>query len=435
MYFHLNKRLIIWILQTGEPLHVDNGNPRPMRAMNLSNALIDAGHKVVLWSSAFHHQQKMHRTKTVGRIVVSPDLEVRLIPSPGYRRHIGFERLWDHLVLAYNLSKLLATESELPNLAFIGYPPIETAAVMTRWLARRGVVSILDIKDQWPNIFLKVLPRSLQILGRIVLVPYFYFARRAMRDATSLSAISANFLRWSAHFAGRSVCELDRVVPLTAPFGQVPNIDLIEARKWWSQQGVQAADKALVCFVGSHTNAFDFAAVVRAAEILMRKKVRCDLVICGDGPLSMEWRRQARELSNIRFMGWVDRAQIEALAEITVAFLAPYKNTTDFIMSVPNKVIDALLFGVPILSPLEGEVAKMIDVHGVGLRYGESTGINLHECIELLISNPKLQRNLSENAKAYYCEYFEFNMVYKGLVNHIEALVRDKPEGFSNCPR
>ena len=46
----------IWILQTGEPLHSDGENARPMRAMNLANKLIENGHSVTLWSSAFSHQ-------------------------------------------------------------------------------------------------------------------------------------------------------------------------------------------------------------------------------------------------------------------------------------------------------------------------------------------------------------------------------------------
>ena len=50
--------MLVWILQTGEPLHIDGGAPRPMRAMNLSNKLVKAGHTVVLWSSAFDHQKK-----------------------------------------------------------------------------------------------------------------------------------------------------------------------------------------------------------------------------------------------------------------------------------------------------------------------------------------------------------------------------------------
>ena len=51
----------IWILQTGEPLHIDKSGLRPMRAMNLSNALIEKGHDVVLWSSDFDHFSKKHR--------------------------------------------------------------------------------------------------------------------------------------------------------------------------------------------------------------------------------------------------------------------------------------------------------------------------------------------------------------------------------------
>ena len=51
----------IWIIQTGEPLHCDDDNSRPMRAMNLANFMIERGHKVVIWSSDFYHQKGKHR--------------------------------------------------------------------------------------------------------------------------------------------------------------------------------------------------------------------------------------------------------------------------------------------------------------------------------------------------------------------------------------
>jgi len=41
----------IWIFQTGEPIHIDKAGLRPMRAINLSNALVKSGHEVVIWSS------------------------------------------------------------------------------------------------------------------------------------------------------------------------------------------------------------------------------------------------------------------------------------------------------------------------------------------------------------------------------------------------
>ena len=75
----------IWILQTGEPLHCDGADVRPMRAMNLANKLIENGHNVIIWSSAFSHQSKSHRFKIYKKIKISDNLEIRLIPSPGIK--------------------------------------------------------------------------------------------------------------------------------------------------------------------------------------------------------------------------------------------------------------------------------------------------------------------------------------------------------------
>ena len=99
--------MLVWVLQTGEPLHCDNSNYRPMRAINLSNKLIESGHDVVLWSSSFNHQDKAHRSNKYKVIRQNNNLEIRLIPSCGYQRHIGFARLIDHSQLAWNLKKLL----------------------------------------------------------------------------------------------------------------------------------------------------------------------------------------------------------------------------------------------------------------------------------------------------------------------------------------
>ena len=53
--------MLVWILQTGEPLNCDLNQLRPMRAINLSNALISKGHKVEIISTRFFHQEKRFR--------------------------------------------------------------------------------------------------------------------------------------------------------------------------------------------------------------------------------------------------------------------------------------------------------------------------------------------------------------------------------------
>lgn len=418
--------MIVWILQTGEPLHIDAGNSRPMRAMNLANSLVDSGHNVVLWSSAFFHQEKRHRSKKAERITISEQLEIRIIPSPGYQRNISLGRLWDHAVLARNLGQQLKQETQLPDVAFVGYPPIEAAAVMTRWLSVRGVPSMLDIKDQWPNLFVDALPKSVRHLSRIAFAPYFHLAKRAMRDATGLSAMAEGFLTWAIDFAGRQRNSMDRVVPLTTPNGQVSAAELEAARQWWNNKGIVADGRLRVCFVGSHSPAFDIEPVYQAAKHFSSHGNQCEFVICGNGEYSAGWRSLMSGLPNVHFPGWIDRAQIEALAERSHAAITPYRNIDNFTKNLPNKVIDALSLGLPILSPLQGEVADLISKHKVGLRYGTDSGKTLVECIEVLRSDTELHQQISTNAFDLFQRDFSFKTVYGSLVSHLEMLARSR---------
>ncbi len=422
--------LNVWVLQTGEPLPTDPGDPRPMRAMNLCSKLLDAGHRVVLWSSRFDHQRKIHRpeppsdrwaaaqpaTELAGR------LDVRLIPSRGYRKHIGPGRLLDHAELGWNLRRMLRLEPELPDVAFVGYPPIETAAVMTRWLGRRGVPVLLDVKDQWPTIFLSALPRAARAPGAALLWPLFRLARHAMREATGLSAMAEGFLGWALAMAEREREVADGVFPLTSRLDRVAEAELADARAWWGKRGVEDNGMPRFMFVGSHSRAFDFQPLRRAARRCLDEGLSCQFVLCGEGESSAELRRSMQGLSNVLFPGWVDRPRLVALAERSYAALAPYRDSPDFRLSLPNKVLDALSLGLPILSPLPGEVRALIEHEGIGLAYGEDTGRDLLDCIVELMRYPSLQAELGAAARDAYARLFAYEKVYGDLVRHLERL-------------
>ena len=81
---------------------------------------------------------------------------------------------------------------------------------------------------------------------------------------------------------------------------------------------------------------------------------------------------------------------------------------------------------MPILSPLQGEVAHLINKYNIGLRYGTDSGKSLFQCIELLISDASLRNNFSANALKLYREEFSYDKVYNGLVKHIEVLSQNK---------
>ena len=398
--------------------------------MNLANALVKAGHKVVLWSSAFYHQEKRHRSRGYQRIIADQNLEIRLIPSPGYKQNIGLGRLWDHLILAFNLKRQLKRETLLPDVAFIGYPPIETAVVMTDWLFARGVPSLLDLKDQWPSLFLDAMPVRLRGAGQLALWPYFHYSKIAMRQATGLSSMADSFLQWGLDFVGREKSMDDNVFALTSPSFPLGDDKMAKARLWWDEQGIRAEGYLFrLVFIGSHTSVFDFMPVRDAAVSFGQRGINVQFVICGGGDLSTQLRSMMADIPNVFFPGWVDRVQIETLAERSHAAMMPYRNIDSFTKSLPNKVIDALLLGLPILSPLQGEVANLIANHGVGLRYGTDSGKSLTQCIEILMDNPLLRQQLSKNALHLYQEKFSFEKVYGGLVKHLEALCLKKGSG------
>ena len=413
----MSRGLTIWILQTGEPLHIDKGSPRPMRAMNLSDKLASAGHRVILWSSAFNHQEKIHRSRNYKAIEVNSNLEIRLIPSCGYKKHMNLGRIADHVQMAWNLKKLLKLEKSVPDVVFIGYPPIETAAVMSKWLKKRDVPTLLDVKDLWPSIFVDAFPRVFQPFAKILLYPYFYLAKRTMSDVDGISTMSHGFLNWSLSFANKLPSSGDIIVRLTTLNTKSNEVKLNSANQWWKKINVNPdTDTPRVFFTGTFSTAFDFDQVRIAAE----KITNCQFILCGHGPCLSEVQNLMKDLPNVIFPGWIDKVQMESLANMSIASLAPYKNIENFTLNIPNKIVDSLSLGSPILSLLKGEVATLIENNTVGFTYGGDR--LLSDCIQSFLDNNDLQKQMSINAKNLYRKEFEFNMVYDNLVFHLEKM-------------
>lgn len=420
----------MWILQTGEPLHVDSGAPRPMRAMNLANSLVLDGHNVTLFSSAFNHTDKIHRTRQYSEIDINDHLQIRLIPSPGYAKHQGLARLYDHAIMAKNLAKHLEKTTDTPDVAFVGYPPIEVAYVMTKWLKARGVPHLLDVKDQWPHIFVDSMPTLLKPIARVAFAPYFYLGRNAMVSADGLTAMAEDFLAWSVRFAGRQANANDKVVPLTTPKTLFTCEQKTTARTFWQKQGLDLDNKRVV-FAGTITASFEMGPVVEAARYFAEQGAKggisCDFVFCGDGPLLPTWKRLFAGLDNVYFPGWVDKVQSETVFEEAIASLVPLRNIPNYVGNVPNKVVDALANAKPILSALKGAVERLIKQDGVGLYYGDEER-TLARCIECLLTDVALAERIKKNAKTVYFERYEFEAVYGGLVKHLKQLSRVQNE-------
>ena len=91
-------------------------------------------------------------------------------------------------------------------------------------------------------------------------------------------------------------------------------------------------------------------------------------------------------------------------------------------MSIPNKIIDYLSLGLPILTPLQGQVSNLISKESVGLCYGEICDITLSDRIFELRSHSELVFKFAKNAKKVYSTLYNFKHTYGDLVEHLEFM-------------
>ena len=171
-------------------------------------------------------------------------------------------------------------------------------------------------------------------------------------------------------------------------------------------------------FAGNINNAYDFNDLISALLSPKLEDCNFEILICGDGECISFLKEKLKDKSNIFFPGWVNYDQLTAIKKLSIATLAPYRSTPDFQMSIPNKVIDSLSFGLPIITSLKGEVENMIKKYNVGYFCDKNStwGDQIFSCI----NDPIKRDTLSSNSRKLYKDKFTSDIVYGEFVKFIE---------------
>lgn len=110
--------------------------------------------------------------------------------------------------------------------------------------------------------------------------------------------------------------------------------------------------------------------------------------------------------------------------EATVATIAPYRNTPNFQLNIPNKILDSLSYGQPVITALEGAVQNIICEAEVGIACSNSVDGWL-KALCCLLEDAEIRRTMSHNAAKLYAEKFKSEMVYGSFVDHLERMSFD----------
>jgi glycosyltransferase involved in cell wall biosynthesis len=411
----------IWLITIGEPLPLPGADAFLLRTGRLAQKLAGRGHRVTWWSSDFDHLTKRYVTAAAGELALRPNLDLVLLHGAPYGRNLSLTRLRNHWQLG-RAFRVRALHRPRPDAVLCSFPTIELSLEATRYGARAGVPVILDVRDLWPDIFVTAAPVYARLLARLALAPYFGAARRALAGADGIVAISEGYLAWGLARAGRGRGPRDIVIPLGYAPREADPAGEAAARAELSARGVDPGRQ--VCwFVGTFGRTYDLGPVIRAARGLWADDRRdLQFVLSGVGERDAEWRREASDLPNVVFTGWLDRRQIQAMLGLASVGLAAY--AAEAPQGLPNKLFEYLSAGLPVVSSLRGETEVLLRDADCGVTYDAREPDTLRRAVARLLDEPGARDRLARNALAIFGAQFSAERIDDELLRYLEDVAR-----------
>lgn len=404
------------IVTIGEPLPFQGPDTRLYRAGLLAEALVAAGHEVTWWTSAFNHFNRQFHGEPAVRSM-GPNYEIRLLKGRGYKRNISYRRYRDHLDLARELALALPS-APVPDVIFCSIPVAEHAKVMQDFAIPRGIPTVLDARDMWPDLFLDFVPLPMAPFAKLALSNMFRVTEEVFRDATSLIAHTSALLEWSLEYADREMRGGDRVFPFGYKSTMPDEASLVAARAKWDERGVHAGVPRIV-FTGQPNNQIDFTQTWEVA----RQFPQLQVVICGSSEDQTILSRMAGGLPNVMLSGWVGMAELRTLLERTTAGLMPYVPKYRFMCAMPNKANEYLANSLPIIWSIEyGELADTIRNHDCGGIYDPATPGSLAKVVGDMLESPGEWRAKGQRGHAVFESSLRAEVIYPQLVDFLEEL-------------
>lgn len=410
-----------WVLCTGEPLPIDAGVPRLLRAGMLCDHLVKSGFQVDFWTSNFDHATKTRRsesTQTVTR-AVSEAYRVRLLPSCGYQRHVSLARVRDHRQIAKAFSKE-APKAPPPDILVISMPTIDLAYAGAKFAHERGLPYIVDLRDLWPEIFYMDRPILIRQIIQLLTLGWSRQLNWVLCHADAVVGITDAFVAWGCTRSGRiRRPKRDLALPLAYPPAQPPTREERDEQASLVESGDLRPDLFQICFLGSISARMDIDTLCKAVTHRNEGlKPPMHLVIAGSGEI-LEHLRSVYAGPNIKFLGRVNQSTLRIIMRTSKIGIVPYKNSLDFRMSIPNKAIEYLSSGLPIATCLHGALATLVKQEDVGDIYEEASPQTLEQLLNSYNSSPQLLSMASSKALALFASHFSSDIV---LNNYIELI-------------
>jgi len=402
----------IWLLKIGELLPFEAG-ARKLRTRHLADKLTERGHTILWWTSAFDHFRKKWIFNKDTDIQINERFKLKALRGIGYKRNISLRRFIDHRIIALKFRRI-AFRVPKPDIIITAIPSYDLAFEAVSFANKKGTPVLVDIRDQWPDIFIENIPSKLRKIGRFFLRGEFSMLQNSLKMANGLISMSNVLLQWGLSYVGREKTWRDKVFYLGYTKGFV-NSDS-NSNKIHNLKNT-LKDKFIVIFVGTFAKYHNPSIILDCAKLLAEDNI--GFVLAGDGELFQKLKNRAASLKNVFFPGWLNQDEIGTLLKYSHVGICPTGQIgKNFFF--PNKAFAYFSEGLPILSSFEGEIKDILDEFKVGYTYNDVE--SLVRCIRALSSNIELCMEMKANAMKLFNDRFDANKIYVNYAEHIEKV-------------
>lgn len=357
--------------------------------------LLSKKHDVTLVTSSFNHSEKKQRLTPKHE----ENLEIHLIPEPGYTGNVSLRRLWSHKIFVSNFIDWFLKSSIEKNyqIVYSAYPFISTNIFLGGLKEKLNFKLVVDVQDIWPESISAVIPLFLKLPK--FLMPFSYSADRAYRSADLLIAVSETYL-------ARAKNANKNAKGLVAYIGS--DFDTIEKS---SPQSLDAK-KYHFLYMGTLSYSYDIETLLLAFKQLLYCRSDFHLHIAGGGP--GEKKLLSLMGKNVTFYGYLNYPELCSLAKGVNFFINPIKKSAS--ASITNKICDYISFKKPVINCQQSpEVQELLKKIG-GSNYVAGDVDSLIRALETQVNDFIFKQNeLDDN----FYDLFDRRKSYRIIENFI----------------
>lgn len=322
-----------------------------------------------------------------------------LLSKIGYLVFNGFSQL---LYLFLMMFKLLFVAIKENALVIHVHNPPDIAGVAAFVVSKiRRVPYVFEIHDSTPEVFSEEMGLSVNSFTYKILK---FQERLVVKNSAALITVSDSMSTHYEDFSG------PKIVIYSGWKAQAENLPMSPHCNLRSENELEG--KHIILFVGKLlSSVYDLDLILHALSRIISRDSDSIFVCVGDGADRQRLQRLAEDIgveANVLFTGFLPRSEVfEWIKACDVALLTLVDSFSNNRHAVPNKLLEYMTFGRPIVAARLPGVSEVIADRENGLLYKPGSAEDLAKCIMSAIEDSRLRASIGKNAKqdfeSYYC--------------------------------